>query len=84
MIVGNDPIIEGFVDCVRHAWLVHLMLTQDDIDVKEMTPSAKFNNMQCICSCLDIIFSNNVFQFWLDKILRTAAYQVSFFPSSDI
>lgn len=75
MIAGNDPIIEGFVDCVRHAWVVHLMLTQDDIDVKEITPTASSSNMQYICSCLDTIFSNNVFQFWLDKILRTAAYQ---------
>lgn len=78
MIAGNDPIIEGFVDCVRLAWVVHLMLTQDGVDVKEMVPGSSSNDMQYIHSCLDIIFSNNVFEFWLDKILRTAAYQVSF------
>ncbi|KAI5665252.1 hypothetical protein M9H77_24575 [Catharanthus roseus] len=75
MIAGNDPIIEGFVDCVRLAWVVHLMLTQDGVDVKEMVPGSSSNDMQYIHSCLDIIFSNNVFEFWLDKILRTAAYQ---------
>ncbi|KAL3535856.1 hypothetical protein ACH5RR_004317 [Cinchona calisaya] len=71
MVTGNDPIIEGFVDCVRLAWIVHMMLTQDGFDVKDTSS----NHVQYICSCLDIVFSNNVFQFWLDKILQTAAFQ---------
>lgn len=65
MVSGSHELAEGFVGCVRLAWLVHLMLRQDGLD----------DDGQKIDSCLDIIFSNNVFQFYLDKILRSAAYQ---------
>ncbi|KAL3530714.1 hypothetical protein ACH5RR_010036 [Cinchona calisaya] len=58
MVTGNDPIIEGFVDCAR---LVHMMLTQDDVGVKDSSS----NHVQYICLCMDVVFSNNVFQFWL-------------------
>ncbi|KAL6555058.1 hypothetical protein OROGR_006316 [Orobanche gracilis] len=74
MVLGNDPVVEGFVDCVRLAWVVHLFLVQDGHDSKEMTATLS-NDMKNICSCLEIIFANNVFQFWLDKILHSAAYQ---------
>ncbi|CAK9182161.1 unnamed protein product [Ilex paraguariensis] len=70
---GNDPMVEGFVDCVRLAWAVHLMLVQDGIDEGDAASGASY--MRNGCSCLELIFSNNVFQFSLDNILRTAAYQ---------
>lgn len=75
MVTGNDPIVEGFVNCVRLAWAVHLMLTQDGFDVKDTSAGSSSNHVQYICACLDIVFSNNVFQFWLDKILQTAAFK---------
>ncbi|KAM7512709.1 hypothetical protein LguiB_011584 [Lonicera macranthoides] len=75
MAVGNDPIVEGLVDCVRLAWAVHLMIVQDGIDARETASSASSSELRNIFACLEIIFSNNVFQFLLDKILRTAAYQ---------
>ena len=81
MVTGNDPIVEGFVDCVRLAWAVHLMLTQDGFDVKDTSAAPSSNHAQYICACLDIVFSNNVFQFWLDKILRTAAFKVGCLPT---
>ncbi|KAL8483667.1 hypothetical protein ACS0TY_026375 [Phlomoides rotata] len=75
MAAGNDPLVEGFVDCVRLAWVVHLILVQDGNDAKEITPSTLSNDTKSVFSCLEIVFANNVFQFWLDKILRSAAYQ---------
>ncbi|CAA2964556.1 nuclear pore complex NUP205 [Olea europaea subsp. europaea] len=75
MTSGNDPTVEGFVDCVRFAWVVHLMLIQDGRELKESVASALSNEMKYTYSCLEAIFANNVFQFYLDKILRTAAYQ---------
>lgn len=74
--MGNDPIVEGLVDCVRLAWAVHLMIVQDGTDARETASSASSGELRNIFACLEIIFSNNVFQFLLDKILRTAAYQV--------
>lgn len=76
MAAGNDPVVEGFVDCVRLAWVVHLILVQDGNNAKEITASTLTNDTKIIFSCLEVIFANNVFQFWLDKILRSAAYQV--------
>ncbi|KAG6391132.1 hypothetical protein SASPL_148883 [Salvia splendens] len=76
MANGNDPLVEGFVNCVRFAWAVHLMLVQDGNDMKEIATSTPSNDMKSIFSCLEVIFANNVFQFWLDKVLRSAAYQV--------
>ncbi|KAA8535090.1 hypothetical protein F0562_030093 [Nyssa sinensis] len=75
MAAGNDPNVEGFVDCIRLAWAVHLMLIQDGVEARETVSSASSSDMRNICSCLEVIFSNNAFQFLLDKILRTAAYQ---------
>lgn len=72
---GSDPIVEGYVDCVRLAWATHLMLILDGIDTRENVSSASPSEVGYISSCLEIIFSNNVFQFFLVKILQTAAYQ---------
>ncbi|KAL2929631.1 hypothetical protein RDABS01_035041 [Bienertia sinuspersici] len=71
----NDPNVGGFVNCVRLAWSVHLMLVQDAITPKERVSIASSKYLQNIGSCLEVIFSNNVFQFFLDKVLGTAAYQ---------
>ncbi|KAF7147071.1 hypothetical protein RHSIM_Rhsim03G0247900 [Rhododendron simsii] len=72
---GSDLIAEGFVDCVRLAWATHLMLILDGNDTRENVPSASPSDIGYISSCLETIFSNNVFQFFLVKILQTAAYQ---------
>lgn len=69
MAVGNNPNVEGFVGVVRLAWCVHLMLINDGVS------ASSSNNSGYVNSCLEFIFSHNVFQFLLDNILRTAAYQ---------
>lgn len=71
----SDSVVEGLVDCVRLAWAVHLLLIQDTTDMRETAPSASSSGFQNALSCLDIIFSSNVFQFFQDRILQTAAYQ---------
>lgn len=71
----NDLNVGEFVNCVRLAWSVHLMLIQEGISAREPVSSASSKDRQNISSCLEVIFSNNVFQFLLDKVLRTAAYQ---------
>ncbi|KAI3814618.1 hypothetical protein L1987_14258 [Smallanthus sonchifolius] len=68
--IGNDQMIEGCMHCVRLAWAVHLMIIQDVTDAIETN-----NDGRNISSCLEIVFSNNVFQFLIDKVLRTPAYQ---------
>ncbi|XP_076958818.1 nuclear pore complex protein NUP205-like [Bidens hawaiensis] len=70
MAIGNDQIIEGCMHCVRLAWAVHLMIIQDVTDASDIN-----NDGRNINSCLEIVFSNNVFQFLIDKVLRTPAYQ---------
>ncbi|KAF8393226.1 hypothetical protein HHK36_021467 [Tetracentron sinense] len=75
MAHGNDPNVEGFVDGIRLAWTVHLILTQDGTTARETIPGASSSDLGNMYSCLEVVFSNNVFQFLLDKILRTAAYQ---------
>lgn len=69
MAAGNNPNVEGFVGVVRLAWCVHLMLINDAVS------ASSSNNSGYVNSCLEFIFSHNVFQFLLDNILRTAAYQ---------
>ncbi|XP_026454511.1 nuclear pore complex protein NUP205-like [Papaver somniferum] len=73
--VGNDPNVEGFVDVTRLAWAVHLMLTQDELTTRETIAGSSSSELANIFSCLEVICSSNVFQFLLDKVLRTAAYQ---------
>ncbi|XLR42136.1 hypothetical protein HN51_020331 [Arachis hypogaea] len=72
---GNDPIVDGFTGVVRLAWLVHLMLIQDGIVARETISSGSSDETGYLSQCLEVIFSHNVFQFLLDKVLRTAAYQ---------
>ncbi|XP_065850095.1 nuclear pore complex protein NUP205 [Euphorbia lathyris] len=75
MAAGNDPIMEGFKGGVILAWSVHLMLINDAMAATEPASSISMNDLGYINSCLESIFSNNVFQFLLDNVLRTAAYQ---------
>ncbi|XP_030954556.1 nuclear pore complex protein NUP205 isoform X1 [Quercus lobata] len=75
MAVGNDLNVEGFVDGVRLAWAVHLMLILDVIAARESVSNASSNDLGYLHSCLEVLFSNNVFQSLLEKVLRTAAYQ---------
>lgn len=77
MAVVSDPNVEGFVGGVRLAWAVHLMLIHDESMARETTSSVSSNGLGNVNLCLETVFSNNVFQFLLDKVLRTAAYQVS-------
>lgn len=77
MVAGKDAVVEGYVDCLRSSWVVHLMLIHDGLDAKDTAANASSNNdIRNIYSCLEVIFSNNVFQSWLNKILLTPAYQV--------
>lgn len=76
-MTGNNPIVEGFVGGVRLAWVVHLMLIQDGIASRESILRSSSNEIGYISQGLEIIFSENVFQFLLDKVLHTAAYQVN-------
>nr|XP_048332077.1 nuclear pore complex protein NUP205 isoform X1 [Ziziphus jujuba var. spinosa] len=75
MAAGNDPNFEGYIGCIRLAWAVHLMLIQDAVTSRDTVSSASSTDLAYLHSCLEVIFSDNVFQFILDKVLRTAAYQ---------
>ncbi|TKY73179.1 nuclear pore [Spatholobus suberectus] len=75
MTTGNDPIVEGFIGGIRLAWVVHLMLIQDGAAARETISNGSSNELGYLSQCLEVIFSNNVFQFLLDKVLHTAAYQ---------
>ncbi|XP_004515149.1 nuclear pore complex protein NUP205 isoform X2 [Cicer arietinum] len=75
MATGNDPIVEGFTGGIRLAWAVHLMLINDGVAARDTGSSTSSNEMSYLSQCLEVIFSNNVFQFLLEKVLRTAAYQ---------
>uniref|UniRef100_A0A1D1ZKM6 Nuclear pore complex protein Nup205 n=3 Tax=Anthurium amnicola TaxID=1678845 RepID=A0A1D1ZKM6_9ARAE len=75
MAIGNDPIIEGFCDCVRLGWTVHLMLTQDRSRSSAATSSSSSHDIANIFSCLELICANNVFHFLRARVLQSAAYQ---------
>ncbi|KAK7304174.1 hypothetical protein RJT34_15273 [Clitoria ternatea] len=75
MTTGNDPIVDGFIGGIRLAWVVHLMLIHDGAAARETVSSGSSNGMGYFSQCLEVIFSNNVFQFLLDKVLHTASYQ---------
>ncbi|XP_010533163.1 PREDICTED: nuclear pore complex protein NUP205 [Tarenaya hassleriana] len=75
MATGNDLMVDGFVGGIRLAWVVHLMLIHDGISGMDTVSSASTTDLGNICSCLESVFSKNVFQFLLDNVLRTAAYQ---------
>lgn len=75
MTVVNDPNVEGFVGGVRLAWVVHLMLIHDEIGLSEAVSTASSNELGYINLCLESVFANNVFQFLLNNVLRSPAYQ---------
>ncbi|TYJ97812.1 nuclear pore complex protein NUP205 [Cucumis melo var. makuwa] len=75
MASGNDPTVEGFVDAVRFAWTVHLLLIHDMVDAREAIPNASPKDLDYLQSCLEVIFSHNAFQFLLQEVIQTAAYQ---------
>ncbi|XP_050229098.1 nuclear pore complex protein NUP205 isoform X2 [Mercurialis annua] len=75
MVIGNDPTAEGFIGGVRLAWSVHLMLINDVMASREEVSNTSSSDLGYLNSCLDFIFLSNVFQFLLDNVLRTAAYQ---------
>lgn len=77
MVSVEDPVVKGYVSCVRHAWLVHLMLIHDGVDADDTGPIVSSHDLRHINTCLEVIFSDNVFQFWMKNILQTPAYQVS-------
>nr|CAB3449258.1 unnamed protein product [Digitaria exilis] len=68
MRTGNNMTVEGFVGVVRLAWSVHLMLTHDRSNSRGTSD---------IWSCLEIICRQNSFEFLRERVLRTAAYQLS-------
>ncbi|EPS70812.1 hypothetical protein M569_03946, partial [Genlisea aurea] len=74
MIAENDPVLAGFVDCIKLSFVVHLILVLDTSDGIEINSSATADDMRSIYSLLEAIFSNNVIQFWLDKILLTPGF----------
>lgn len=76
MASGSDLTADGFIGGIRLVWAVHLMLIYDGISGMDTISTASTTDMGHICSCLESIFSKNVFQFLLDNVLRTAAYQV--------
>ncbi|KAL6226355.1 hypothetical protein ACLB2K_000317 [Fragaria x ananassa] len=75
MAAGNDPTVEGFVGTIRLAWAVHLMLIQDTLTGRDAISSASSSDLGYLQSCLEVVFSKNVFQFILDEILKSAAYE---------
>ncbi|KFK26746.1 hypothetical protein AALP_AA8G287800 [Arabis alpina] len=75
MASSSDLTADCFIGGIRLAWAVHLMLIYDGIAARDTTSTASTTDMGHLCSCLDSIFSKNVFQFLLDNVLQTAAYQ---------
>ncbi|KAF5199081.1 Nuclear pore complex protein [Thalictrum thalictroides] len=75
LVSGNDPKVDSFVNVVRFVWAVHLMLTQDTITAMGANSISPSSDLEHIYSCLDVIYSSNVFGFLLNEVLCTAAYQ---------
>ncbi|XP_072964597.1 nuclear pore complex protein NUP205 [Typha angustifolia] len=75
MTTSNNPNVEGFLDIVRLAWTVHLVLTEDQSTSRDTFPRASPSDYANVSLCLELICSNNVFQSLLSKVLQTAAYQ---------
>ncbi|WOL09223.1 nuclear pore complex protein [Canna indica] len=74
MSTVNDPNVEGFVDCVRFAWSVHLMIVQERSASRNVS-GAFSKDLANTHMCLEHVCSNNVFKYFLAGILQTAAYQ---------
>ncbi|KAK3156306.1 hypothetical protein QOZ80_2AG0105440 [Eleusine coracana subsp. coracana] len=66
MRTSNNMTVEGFISVVRLAWTVHLMLAQDRSSSRDMSD---------IWSCLETICRQNAFDFFKERVLKTAAYQ---------
>ncbi|VFQ73605.1 unnamed protein product [Cuscuta campestris] len=75
MVSVEDPVVKGYVNCVRHAWLVHLMLIHDGVDAQDTGPSVSSHDIRTINTLLEVIFSDNVFEFWMTNILQTPAFE---------
>lgn len=78
-MANGNPNIVGFCDGVRLAWIAHLMLTQDRNSSADTMSRSSSQNLANIFACLELICSNNVFQFLLVNVLQSAAYQVRSF-----
>ncbi|KAJ6832491.1 nuclear pore complex protein NUP205 isoform X2 [Iris pallida] len=74
MATGNNTNVEGFVDVIRLAWDVHMIAMQDQ-SARETAAGTSSRDLGNINSCLQLVCSNNVFQFLLARVLRSAAYQ---------
>ncbi|CAH9088046.1 unnamed protein product [Cuscuta europaea] len=75
MVTVEDPVVKGYINCVRHAWLVHLMLIHDGLDAQDTGLSVSSHDMRHINTCLEVIMADNVFQFWMTNILQTPAFE---------
>ncbi|THU61042.1 hypothetical protein C4D60_Mb07t19100 [Musa balbisiana] len=74
MATVNDPNVEGFIDGVRFAWAVHLMIEQERSTSREVS-GALSRDLASTYLCLEHVCSHNVFKFFLSGVLQTAAYQ---------
>ncbi|XP_042454349.1 nuclear pore complex protein NUP205-like isoform X2 [Zingiber officinale] len=70
----NDPNVEGFIDCVRFGWMIHVMIVQERSNSRA-TSGALPIDLADFHSCLEHVCSHNVFRFFLSGVLQTAAYQ---------
>jgi len=75
MVTGNNPNVEGFLDVIRLAWAVHMIIAQDE-SARDIVSGGSSRDLSNIYSCLQLVCTNNVFQFLVTRVLRTAAYQV--------
>lgn len=75
MVIGNNPNVEGFIDAIRLAWAVHMIIAQDR-SARDIVSSSLSKDLSNIYSCLQLVCSNNVFHFLVTRVLRAAAYQV--------
>lgn len=71
----NDPNVEGFTDCVRFGWMIHVMIVQERSNSRATLGSLP-NDLADFHSCLEHVCSHNVFRFFLSGVLQTSAYQV--------
>eukprot|EP01018_Ginkgo_biloba_P012319 Gb_31636 [translate_table: standard] len=75
MGTGSDVTVEGFMDVIKLAWAVFMMLTTDG-SVAGLTGSGVLpNDIANIRSCLERACAKNAFKFLLVRILKTAAFQ---------
>lgn len=68
---GLDPLTEGFTGVIRFVWAVFLVLTSG------IVPGTAEDEMSAYSS-LNRALEHDVFDFLCNRIIRTAAFQVSF------